>query len=142
MKIIASKNVLVLIFLVFLSVAGQSQFIAIARKIKSMSAGKTDVATVILDAGAASVFRAMTDTLSSDPKFSDIQPDPVRRMVKFSKGNCSITMKVDSIAEGASQITVAAENPPDTQPGQADLAVDAILRVCHKAGIKCTVDKP
>jgi hypothetical protein len=116
-----------------------AQFITIARKIKNMKSDKSDVATVILDAGASAVFKAIMDTVTSQPKCRIVQRDNSRKLVEFTNGTNSFTMQVDSLAIGLSQITVMAVPSGDTQQKPADAAVKAILSVCHKVGLQCTV---
>jgi hypothetical protein len=117
-----------------------AQFVTIARKIKSMHTSESDVATVILDAKTYKVYRALTDTLSANPKFSITSLDNTKRCVEFTTQNHKVSMQVDSLERDLCQITVASlhlENVPE-QP--TDYAVDAILKVCRMVGIRCTVD--
>jgi hypothetical protein len=62
--------------------------------------------------------------------------------VEFTRGKADVTLKVDSLADGLSQITVSAAHVDDAEKQSTDYAVEAILGVCTKAGIKCTLDKP
>jgi hypothetical protein len=118
-----------------------AQFITIARKVKSMRTGQTDVATVIIDAKTFRVYQAVIDTLTSDPKFKISNRDNAKRFVEFTSGTYKVSMQVDSLEIGLSQITVAA-NHSDSSPKQPkDIAVDVIFRVCSKVGVKCTLDK-
>jgi hypothetical protein len=116
-----------------------AQFLTIARKIKNMKNGDKDVATVILDAGAARVYRAMTDTLSADKRIKISQMDNSKKLVEFSKGTTSFSMQVDSLSAGFSQITVLAVHVENSSGKKTDAAVNAILAVSKKAGIKCEV---
>ena len=128
-------------FAFLLSSPIHAQFITIARKIKSMRTSQTDVATVIIDAKTYLVYKAVVDTLTSDPKFKITSRDNVKRFVEFTNGTNKVSIQIDSLTTGLSQVTVAA-NHSDASPKQpADLAVDAILRVCNAVGVKCTLDK-
>ena len=117
-----------------------AQFITLARKIKGMHTGDTDVATVILDARTFRVYKAVIDTLSSDPKIRILKKDPEKRTVEFNNGSNTVTMKVDSLETGLSQITVTTPHSGSQQNKETDHAVEAILLVCKKMGIKCTLD--
>ena len=136
-------SLLLLLGLVILvSIPVHAQFIAIGRKIKSMRTSTTDVATVIIDAKTYRVYQAVIDTLTSDPKVEVIKNDKAERMVEFRNGKSTVSMKVDSLATGLSQITVSAAHSADTPKQATDLAVETIIKVCGKIGIKCTLDKP
>jgi hypothetical protein len=124
-----------------ISLPVQSQFITIGRKIKSMRTSTTDVATVIIDAGTFRVYQAVIDTLTSDPKIEVTRRDNSERFVEFKHGTNTVSMKVDSLANGISQITVSAAHSTNAPKQTTDMAVDAIIRVCDKVGIKCTPDK-
>ena len=137
-----SSLFLIIGFVFLSSVSGEAQFVTIARKIKSMRTSQSDVATVIIDARTYKVYQAVIDTLTTDPKFKLINQDNVKRLVEFTNGSYTVSMQVDSLAVGLSQITVSAAHADNTQKQATDIAVDAISRVCHKVGIKCTIDKP
>jgi len=128
-------------FAVLVSAPAQSQWATIVRKIKSMRTSQADVATVIIDARTFRVYQAVIDTLSSNPKFKIISRDNTKRVVEFAKGTYNVSMQIDSLANGLSQITVSAAHSDDTQKQATDLAVDAIFSVCNKVGVKCTIDK-
>lgn len=133
-----SRILFQVIFILVVSLPAHSQWVTIARKIKGMRTPQTDVATVLLDAKPYKVFQAVVDTLSSDPKFIITAKDNDKRKVDFNRGNFRITMQVDSLAAGLAQVTVAAPRS-DEQQGGTDMAVEAILKISKKAGIKCSV---
>ena len=128
-------------FAFLVSTSVNAQFITIARKVKSMRTGQTDVATVIIDAKTFRVYQAVIDTLTSDPKFKISNRDNAKRLVEFTSGTYKVSMQVDSLAIGLSQITVAANHSDNSPKQPKDIAVDAIFRVCSKVGVKCTLDK-
>ena len=117
----------------------QAQFITLARKIKSMNSGNKDVATVILDAGCTKVYRAVADTLASDPTCRIIKRDDAKKLVEFSHDPYTLTIQVDSMAAGVSQITVLAENQGKSTQNTSDKAANVILAVCKKVGLHCTL---
>jgi hypothetical protein len=129
-------------FIFLASVPVHSQFVTIARKIKSMHSTKADVATVLIDAKTYRVYKAVTDTLTRNKKFVVTRIDNAQRQVEFTRGKADVTLKVDSLADGLSQITVSAAHVDDAEKQTTDYAVEAILGVCNKIGIKCTLDKP
>jgi hypothetical protein len=136
-------SLFLMIGLVFIvSAPLHAQWATIARKIKSMHTGQTDVATVMIDARTFRVYGALIDTLTSDPKFKVISRNNADRQVEFTNGTYTVSMKVDSLANGLSQITVAASHLENSPKQATGIAIDAITGVCHKVGIKCTVDKP
>ena len=126
--------------IISVSVPVQAQFITIARKIKTMRTSQSDIATVIIDARTFRVYQSVIDTLNSNPKFNIIRRNSADNSVEFSIKTYTVTMKVDSLAADLSQITVSAA-PPDSEKQATNMAVEAIMGVCHKAGIKCTIDQ-
>jgi hypothetical protein len=130
--------VLPAVFILMFSLPAHSQWVTIARKIKGMVTPQTDVATVLLDAKPYKVYKAVVDTLSTDPKFTITAKDDNKRKVNFNRGNLRITMQVDSLAAGLAQVTVAVPHSDDPTGG-TDMAVEAILKISKKAGIKCSV---
>ena len=106
-----------------------------------MRTSQTDIASVLIEAKTYRVYQAVIDTLISDTKFEITNRDNAKRLVEFTKGKNKVSIQIDSLANGLSQITVAA-NHSDNAPKQAtDIAVEAIIKVCNKIGIKCTLDK-
>lgn len=119
-----------------------AQFVTIARKIKSMRSGGNEVATVILDAGAGPVFKALNDTLFHVREVTITRRDPKNRRVEFNKDGNSVSMQVDSLDRDLSQITVLASGTAADGKPVTDLAVQAILGVCKKVGKSCSVKGP
>jgi len=116
-----------------------AQFITIARKIKGMHTSSADVATVIIDAKASGVYKAVIDTLSANRKFQITHRENSKYLVEFTRDTYRISMQVDSLAVDLSQITVSATTNDKEAPKSSGQAVDAIEQVCRKLGIKCTV---
>lgn len=114
-----------------------AQFITIARKIKSMKTDNKNVATVIIEAKASAVYRAMLDTLSSDKRFKIIRSDSLKRYVEFAKETNTFSMQADSLDNRQCQIMVlAVKSGENTSKNPTDPAVGAILAVCRKLGIE------
>jgi hypothetical protein len=129
-------------FVLLVSTPGHSQFISIARKIKSMHTSEMDVATVILDARTFKVYQTILDTLTSNKNFEITSRDNAKRLVEFKKQSQKVSMQVDSLDNGLSQITVASLHSDNSAKQTTTVAVDAILKVCQAVGIKCTLEKP
>jgi len=130
---------LVIGFIFLVSSPVHSQFVTIARKIKSMHASQADVAFVILDARTFRVFQVIIDTLTANKKFKITNRDNAKRFVEFINQKIKVSMQVDSLENGLTQITVASMHSDNAAKQSTDIAVDAIVRVCHMAGIKCTL---
>jgi len=126
-------------FFFYSSVSGQ--FITIARKIKSKHTSQTDVATVTIEVKTYRVYQAVIDTLSSNTKFKINNRDNVKHLVEFTNGTNTVSIQVDSLANGSSQITVSSAHSDTSPKPTTDIAVDAIMAVCHKVGVKCTCDE-
>jgi len=82
------------------------------------------------------------DTLTSGQKFEIISRDNAKWFVEFTNRTYKVSMQVDSLENGLAQITVASMHSDNSPKQTTDIAVDAIFRVCHMVGIKCTLDKP
>lgn len=133
---------LLAILTICLSMPSQAQFITIARKIKSMNSGDKDVATVILDAGAAKVYKAVTDTLGNDPNSRILKKDDMNKQVEFTHDPYTISIKVDSLENGVSQITVLSEHQGRSSDKTAGKAAAVIMAVCKKVGRQCSLKEP
>jgi hypothetical protein len=142
MKNLKKYSMLIMIGLVFLgSIPVQAQFVALARKIKSMQTPETDIATVLLDAKPFMVYRAVIDTLTKNHKYQVISRDNAKRNVEFSIQAYKVSMQVDSLAAALTQITVASKHSGNSGKTTTDTAVEALIRICSMAGIKCSIDK-
>ncbi len=129
-------------WIIFLgSIPLHGQFVTIARKIKSMHTEKTDIATVLIDAKPQKVYKAIIDTLTTDTRVKIKTRDNSIRQVEFNNGRYDVSMRVDSLAAVLTQITVAVENSGESQKPATNPSVEAILKVCQKAGITCTVEQ-
>jgi hypothetical protein len=132
---------LVIGFVLLFSGPVHSQFVTIARKIKSMHTSKSDIATVILEAKPYKVYETIIDTLTTNKKFEITSRDNVKRFVEFTNQTYKVSMQVDSLERFLTQITVASMHSDNSQKQATDVAVSAIIRICKLVGIKCTVDK-
>ena len=128
--------------MVAFTLPGQAQWVTLARKIRGMHTSQTDVATVILDARTYKVYQAVIDTLSSGKEIKILKREPDTRFVEYSNAMTTISMKVDSLNNGLTQITVAAPHAEDQPKKATDHAVQAIILVCQKMGIQCDIEQP
>ena len=136
-----ARILLILIALLAVTTSVDAQFITIARKVKSMHTPKTDVATVLLEAKPFMVYKAVTDTLAAGKQFGAITRHDDKRQVEFTRNDCKITLKVDSLEAKLAQITVASDHQEGAVKPVSDYAVETIVRACKAVGVKCTVDK-
>lgn len=104
-----------------------------------MKSNGQDVATVIMDAGAARVYQAVIDTLNSQHTATISKKDKVQKKVEFTSNGNTITLQVDSIQPKLSQITVLAVQDGSASKKATDVAVNVILSVCHKLGLQCSL---
>lgn len=142
MKISKSITLLlVTLLIVLISATADAQWVTIARKVKSMRTGTTDIAHVIIDAGTANVYRAVIDTLTSNPKVDITLRDDKKRQVQFNNELYIVGIQVDSLGAKLSQITVAAVSEGIVPQSKTDMAVKTIFGVCSKAGIKCELEE-
>lgn len=142
MKISKSLTLLLLTGLIVLITApADAQWVTIARKVKSMRTGTTDIAHVIIDAGTTNVYRAVIDTLTSNPKVDITLRDDKKRQVQFNNELYIVAIQVDSLGTKLSQITVAAASSGIVSQPKTDIAVKTIFGVCKKAGIKCELEE-
>jgi hypothetical protein len=132
---------LVIGFVVLFSIPGQSQFVTIARKIKSMRTSKADIATVMIEAKTYRVYQTIIDTLKNNKKFEITGRDNAKRFVEFTNQSYKISMQVDSLEKALTQITVASQHADNATKQATDVAVSAIIRVCQAVGIKCTTEQ-
>jgi hypothetical protein len=116
-------------FVLAFSLPASAQWVTLIRKVRGMSTGTTDVATVILDAGAANVYKAAMDTVQK-AKLEIVKTDPAARYLQFNSQGNTITLKVDSLDKKVCQITVSAPSRDD-----ADKAAATIRAVCRKMGV-------
>lgn len=118
----------------------QSQFVTLARKIKSKISGTSVESSVVLDAYTRNVYQAVVDTVSSSAKIRIIKRDDSNRRIEFTDGTATMTMKVDSLDKKSSRISVTSPVKDETSLKAEQLTVKAIMAVCNKLGIQCTVD--
>ncbi len=107
-----------------------------------MRTSEADVATVILEARTFRVYQAIMDTLTTNKKFEISSSDNAKRFVEFTIRNYKVSMQVDSLESGLTQITVVSVQSDKSQKQTTDIAVEAIIKASQMAGIKCTADKP
>jgi hypothetical protein len=139
------KNSIIAILMIALCVGmnlpAQSQFVALARKIKSKSSEGSQISSVVLDAKPGRVYKAMIDTLDASPRFKVMSRDDTKRIVMAASGSSNLNFKVDSLDVVYSKISVAARDEEQDPQQVQQKAVNAILAICHKLGIKCSVEK-
>ncbi len=128
-------------FFLLTCLPASSQFVTLARKIKSKHTATSVESNVVLDAHTNKVYQAVIDTVTSSPKLKVIQRDDSKRMIEFSNGESTLTLKVDSLDKKVSRISVTSPAKDKAVPGAEQMTVKAIMGVCTKLGIKCTVEE-
>jgi hypothetical protein len=121
--------------------AVHAQFITLARKIKAKHTPQADVATVVIDAKTYRVYEAVIDTLTTNGKFKISQRNNEQRLVEFTNGTMSVSMKVDSLAPEQARVTATAPVSESSDRPVSDVAIKAVVAVCQKLGIKYTIEK-
>lgn len=127
-------------FLLLNCLPAQSQFVTLARKIKSKISGTSVESSVVLEANTRNVYQAVVDTVCSSAKIRIIKRDDSNRRIEFTDGTATMTMKVDSLDKKSSRISVTSPVKDETSLKAEQLTVKAIMAVCNKLGIQCTVD--
>jgi len=94
-----------------------------------------------LDAQSYKVYRAVTDTVTSNPRLKIISRDDHKRVICFRSGTSKVKMEVDSLGEVTSKITVSVTDSVQPPAKTTEVAVKTIQGVCKKLNIKCTVEE-
>jgi hypothetical protein len=118
-----------------------SQFVTLARKIKSKHTATSVESSVVLDAHTNKVYQAVIDTVSTSAKIKVFQRDDSKRLIEFTNGLCTLTMKVDSLDKKLTRISVTSPVKDETSFKAEQMTVKTILAVCTKLGIKCTIEE-
>lgn len=137
-RIFSLAVLFILSLLILAPATSEAQFVAIARKIKNLSSGDKDVATVIMDAGASKVYAAAVDTVTAHKKFRITKKENSTRHLEFSNGESTITIQVDSLQSKLSQITVLAVQEGSASKSATQSATNTILAICRKLNLQCS----
>lgn len=122
-------------------VPAHAQIVTLARKIKSKHTCNKEVASIVLDTDASAAFKAVMDTLRSKPEIKVTQLELTNHEVRFSRGDGSASLKVDSTGRHLSHITVKAEQSGQPSKQKTDAGARTIMSACTKLVIKYTVEK-
>jgi hypothetical protein len=133
--------ILTVTLVILFSGTASAQWATIVRKVKAMHTPKTDIASVMVEAGTARVYQTVLDTLGSSRRFTVLKKTPAERQVEFMHGTYEISLQVDSLAANLAQITVVSDHSDSSIQSSTNIAIDAIIAVCNKIGVKCTVEK-
>jgi hypothetical protein len=96
---------------------------------------------VVLDAHTNKVYQAVIDTVSTSAKIKVFQRDDSKRLIEFTNGLCTLTMKVDSLDKKLTRISVTSPVKDETSFKAEQMTVKTILAVCTKLGIICTIEE-
>ncbi len=115
---------------------------SIAGQIQSPSASPgqaqaqtVDAANVLLEADADKVYAVTIKLARENPEVQILWQDDPRRVIAFSKGGQSVSLKVSRLDDNLSQILVARTYG---KLGETSLVVEAILRVCRQMSVECS----
>lgn len=128
-------------FLLLTCFPASSQFVTLARKIKSKHTATAVESSVVLDAHSYKVYQAVIDTVIASRKLKVIQRDDSKRMIEFSNGENTLTLKVDSLDKKVSCISVTCPGKDKADTGPEQLTIKAIMAVCTKLGINYTTEE-
>lgn len=133
---------LVVAALGFSGIAG-AQWAFVARKsmgaIHSIQGEHTDVATVLLEAPAEKVYAAAIRTLG-EKGVRITRQDDATRQIDFTAANGPTTMKVSTVEEKVSMLTITAPGSI-RRTGDASPVVNGVLKVCREMKVTCSLSK-
>jgi hypothetical protein len=95
-----------------------------------------DVASVVLDAEAAKVFRTVVQTVQSHPENRITQRDDVSMNLEVSRGDFTVGIHVVALQDKVSQLIIASVVPPGQQ-SPTSYAVQHVLQICEQMKVRC-----
>ena len=133
--------------------AAQAQAIFLARKaigrIEQMTQSSPpagnggsayDVATVIVDVAADTVFAAVKRQIADSGKVSITRVDDARRSVEFGDGTQNGVIQVSELGDQLAQLLVSTARSGATT--SAPTIAAHILDVCRQVGVSCELPQP
>lgn len=136
--------------LLLLASSSQAQWVAVAHavsgRIQQMQqknangAGGYDVATVVIEANAQTVYETAVKRLQAHAaEVKVIEQNPRRRVVAFSNGTQTASLQANPLSESITQLVVASTLDP-AQPSATSLVVKSIQQVCTELKVECTLE--
>jgi hypothetical protein len=123
-----------------MSVVAEAQWVFVARKglgvIRQMRSEHADVAAVILEANADSVYSKSLAAVQSNKNLQIIGKDDATKTLAFTDGERKVKMKVSALGDKVSEILVSANVIPG-KGSSSSLVVENILAVCNEMKVEC-----
>lgn len=98
----------------------------------------TQVATVVLDAPAARVYKVATNATNSNQNVTVVSNDPVAMTINLKEADQSATLSVTALNKNLSQLMIVGTAPAGEDP-QTTRIVNAVLRLCGDLGKTCQI---
>lgn len=144
------SHLIIVCFLVFFSLVdvAYAQWVFLARRAlgriehlaTTSQQGQThEMAAVLLDADANKVYSTAVTMIREKQDVRIDNEDDASRTIAFSDGQRLVSMKVASLGENVSQIMISSTGASPGEPSGASVVVDAILRVCKKMNVECSL---
>jgi len=145
-----SKHLIsVVIFLLLIVISSQAQWVAVARavsgriqRMEQQSAngqGGYDVATVVIEANAKSVYETALQRLKAHAdEVKVIREDARTRTVAFTNGQQTASLQANTLGDKLTQLVVASTLDL-AQHSATPLVVKSIQQVCTELKVECTL---
>jgi hypothetical protein len=95
-----------------------------------------DVATVVLEAPAGTVYRTVVQTVQSHPENSITRRDDVSLKIEVTRGASTVGIHVVALQDKVSQLVIASVVPPGQQ-SPTSFAVQHVLQICEQMKVEC-----
>jgi hypothetical protein len=136
-------------FLLFITIASQAQWVAVAHavsgRIQQMQQknangpGGYDVATVVIEANAQKVYDTAIQRLQAhSAAVKVIEQNARRRTVAFTNGTQTASLQANPLGDKLTQLVVASTLDP-SEPSATSLVVKSIQNVCTELKVECTL---
>jgi hypothetical protein len=136
------------------SAAAEAQWVLLARRVvgrvETMSqttpdgTAAFDVASVIVDVPVDKVYASMkahVERAQATQGITVTQEDDTQRLVKFSKGQQSVVIRVGVLGDNLTSMTVSSARPVTgataNEPPPTTVIVERILAVCKELNVEC-----
>ncbi len=136
-------------FLLFVTIASQAQWVAVAhavsgriqqmRQKNANGPGGYDVATVVIEANAQKVYDTAIQRLQAHAAAVEvIEQNARKRTVAFTNGTQTASLQANPLGDKLTQLVVASTLDPG-EPSATSLVVKSIQNVCDELKVECTL---
>ncbi len=136
-------------FLLFVTIASQAQWVAVAhavsgriqqmRQKNANGPGGYDVATVVIEANAQKVYDTAIQRLQAHSAAVEvIEQNARKRTVAFTNGTQTASLQANPLGDKLTQLVVASTLDPG-EPSATSLVVKSIQNVCDELKVECTL---